>query len=747
MQKLKRSISGPMLLSHHSSENDNSSRYVAKNNQSLRIDITESSSDLLSSRYHSSFRALSGCSVDREKEDSFHNQSLSLIDSSLMRSESFFSARTHIELENVIAGNKLRTLHKLKGLLARGATHELMQEGKKTPTDMARVQLDFLQKSIAPLLQLSREESEKFDQFIDNQLEQCSLKLPSIIKGTIEKNKNGEIYSKNPAIDALLKYVRAKYPFEFDNLNLPKDLEVSMPLEKEILKNINHFEKGCHLQGIDIACDMPSIKKDINLSSYITRQIIKKSNTSLGENANLLSDRGKDQSSIGSMGKLSPTLSSVIEPSQHPFAFLQKIRYSVQTPHTELKNLIEQACNDMHPESLELRARLGAHAVNTVLNHKGFDWKLAIAMLISVSGSGAIAYALDMQATEKFLRSLAKKWGRENVRTRFVAAFAESLVPSPAEFFDSLVVKRIIEKMRGNAMFPSSLADLKDDLKEASIAGLISAAGSLPVNFIDVCKKLSVIPASALGSMFATATAAAMAPMQVASAREEMIAAVIQQRNSGFFKTPDVPVFDNGDLHALAKALERDAAKDVESALETTPGINQTINSMGIGQMISFFAGFAPFTALTHTGKLPEMAKKIAAIAINQPTEVLSLATGILTGNYVGHLPGLLSTDNEKNDKIAALILDSARQRVENAQKGMMDTTVEITEKQLQRIEHPALELTFPLGRTITNTMNAVADLLSSSVAKLRGKDAHPSLASMAARLAAQNAVVGDENV
>lgn len=422
----------------------------------------------------------------------------------------------------------------------------------------------------------------------------------------------------------------------------------------------------------------------------------------------------------------------------HPFEFLKGTAYEVETAHPELKRILEKALNDGDPATLELRARLGAHSINTALNQQSFDWKLLAAMGLSLGGSILIAYLLDVKAVTAMTDKVGKKLGKDSTATRFVEAFGSSTVPTPAEFFDSFFVKRIIERFRGNSLLPESMDDFKDDMKESAVAGLIAALGSIPSNLVQVTRKSAAIAGNVATNVLATATSAAMAPMQVAKAREEMIAAVIQQRTAGFFPEPKPA---GAPLHGAipAQTLLKEVGDEIEGALNVTRGVADTIKSMGVGQVLSL-AAFAPVTALAHTHRISLMMQKVAMIAVNTPTEVLSLGTGLLTGEYLGGLGGMLTTDKEKNRRIAELIVSKTIERIQNAALGKGDATVEITEAELRAIEHPALELTFPAGKGIINLMNGTIDMFAELASKVRRTPREPGLAEKAALLATRAA-------
>ena len=620
-----------------------------------------------------------------------------------------------------------QNLLKLKGFLIRGRLQAQVNNGKKDKTACVRENLQFLQDAVPALLRARRFDQSQLLDAVKRTINADVYQTPAAIEGGVERSSDGRLVSKHRVIQAVLDFVETKFPGQLASLPLSEKTHLSLPLEPDILAKARQFENGCRVRQISVIDQDEPLLVDIDLSAYSARQAIKQGTLAFTPDAALSLNAAESATAQGS-DHTAANHSRPLSADPHPFAFLQQVKYTVSSNDPALAALVERALNEHDAATLELRGRLGAHALQRVFTQSHFDWKLGAAMLLSVAGSGGIAYALDMQATARMIDELAKKWGHDDVRTRFVAALAESLVPTPAEIFDSSIVKRIIEKLRGNGLLPESWQDFKDDFKDALIAGLISAVGSLPSNLLQVSKHIATLPFNLLTNSVATATAAAMAPLEVAHAEDELAAGVLAQRHAHFFAAPALQLDDDQTQPEALKTLVRDLHSELKGALEATPGINQTINSMGIGQVISLTAGFVPFNALARTGAVSEMVQKIAMIAVNQPTEVLSLATGILTGKHIGGIGSLMTTDTEKNNRIAALILQKAQQRVANKANQRADHSLEISEDELRAIEHPSLELTFKGGRLITQLMNDTVTLFSHTVAKLKGSEPEHSL-------------------
>lgn len=614
---------------------------------------------------------------------------------------------------------------KLQGMLIRGANDHFVRAGKQSKAEAAQTSLSFLKLAIPHLVNARRAEQAAYLEQAKQLLAVDGLKQPSAASGTITRDVNGSHSSKDPFVNEVLKFVEAKLPGELARLNIPEGTRLSLPLEATVLLKAKEFEHGCKVRSIDVLDkdQRVSVDVDIDMKTYSARQSIKKGPHGFTEDARLNLDltplRAQSASSSrGASDAAEGAQAAHVAPETHPFSFLQDVTYRVESDYQALKQLIEKAFNDhepadLWPATLELRGRLGAHAINTVFNQKQFDWQLAAAMSLSVVGSTVIAGLVDMLAVKKSVKKLShvlgKHWSEKSTRMQFVAAIGESSASAAAEIFDSGVVKRVIEKMKGNSLLPESKEEFFGDMKDASISGLIASLGSLPTNFVQISKKGGAIAGNVATNVLGTATSAAMAPLEVAHAKADLAAGVMQQRKDGFFTTPDVSS-EHAKIEEAAAALAEEVNREIQGAIEATPGISETIKSMGIGQVISLAANFGVFIPLARAHIITQMMMKMGMIAANTPTEVLSLGTGILTSKF-GRLG--FTSDADKERLIAALILDKARQRVENVQRGLPDATVEITEDELRKIEHPPIEVTFTTGRHITALMNATVDLFA----------------------------------
>jgi hypothetical protein len=509
---------------------------------------------------------------------------------------------------------------------------------------------------------------------------------PAAIHGLVTRGDNGSLKCDDRAIQGILNYVQAKYPDEAKKVDLSGQAhELHFPLDTAILRNVKKFAEGCKANGID-------------LTTYSTRQAITKGVAGFGASARL-------QVSTDSPTANAQPSTQIADMS--PFAFLQGVKYQAETSAHGLRDLVNKCLNSPDPVTLELRGRLGAQAINHVIDTKRFSKEIGYAMVASVVVSGGVAFALDYYAWSAAVRAIALRLGAEHSATKFADVMLSSLTPLAAETIDSLIVKRLLGTFKHEPLLPGSFKEFLDDLKDSLKAGAIAAAGSVPGNALALVEgRWGLTLASALGTNpIATATSGAMVPSEVAKSHAQMAAGVLQQIESGFFPKPQLSVQDGT---SDAETLVRHVKSDTHDALKVAPGDGLAINSMGIGSILSLMAN-APLDLAVRMGSLDRKVQKIVAIAVNTPTEILSLGTGILTGMYLGGAGALMTTDREKNSRMVELIANKAIERLNG---GESQPSIEITKAELDAIQHPKLELSFGLGNGIVGAMNGVVDLL-----------------------------------
>lgn len=547
---------------------------------------------------------------------------------------------------------------------------------------------------------------------------------PMALQGTVGRGPDQRLTSPDKAVQAVLDYVQAKFPEEAARLSLDGTPELRLPLEADILLNAWEFSAGCRVRQIHLA-DGGTEEASIDLSTYAAREAIKKGAAAFGEQARLrpVSLKDVDPASAVDDSHLAPVPGLGSNPENRPFEFLQGVRYRAESSHEGLQALVNRTLSAGDPVTLELRGRMGAQAIQAVLSHKQFTPALGWSMLASMVASGGVAFALDVVAWGAVTKAIASAYGEDHPATQFAEVMLASLTPLFAEGMDSFVIKRLLGTFQHEPLLPESMEEFMDDLKASFVSGTIAAVGSIPNNAVELTQSWAMQPVSLVANQIAVSTSGAMVPHEVAEGHGEMASGVLERMNEGFFPAPGVALpADAGETRAR-RALADHALADTQGALEVAPGHGLSINSMGIGSVISLLTGFLPFDSMSRAHVLRPVVQKIATIMVNTPTEVLSLGTGILTANHLGGLGGRLTTDAEKHRRVIELIAHKAVERLARSQEQESGEApgIEITEDELRAIEHPSLAVTFPAGRAIVNTMNGVTDLIARCWGALRG--------------------------
>lgn len=534
------------------------------------------------------------------------------------------------------------------------------------------------------------------------------LKLPRAFEGKVTRGPDGKLASTDTAVAAILRYVEAKDPEAVRHLRIDPGCTLGLPLEPGVLLKAKEFAHGCAVRELKLAGEDSPLAVEIDMTTYATREAIKKGARGFQDGAQLTHADGAPGSPLRSEG-------------QHPFKFLQEVRFKAGSNSPALADLVERCLNDGAPATLELRGRLGALAVKSVFSQKEVTKETWVALGLSMALSGGVAAALDILAWGAVNQQLSHQFGEDDARTRFAAIMLASVTPAIAETMDSFIVGRLIEKLRGGSFQPESLSDAWDTLKNALKSGGIASVGSIGNNALELTRKWAFQPLNFAMNQIAVATSGAMVPLEVDKTHQHMTAGVIQHMNNGFFPVPEVPGAAAMTEPQQHKSLARAVGSATRPALEVAPGDGLAINSMGIGALVSQLA-FLPIDALARVGRLGEVVKSIVAIVTNTPTEVISTTIGSVTGPRLGGLGKAMTTDAEKDRLVMALIADKAIQRLNAPDANHPDASVEITEAELRAIEHPGMELTFMAGKLITGTMNGAVNLVSSVVGALRGK-------------------------
>jgi hypothetical protein len=217
-----------------------------------------------------------------------------------------------------------------------------------------------------------------------------------------------------------------------------------------------------------------------------------------------------------------------------------------------------------------------------------------------------------------------------------------------------------------------------------------------------------------------------MVPKELAKTRDQAMKAIYKMNETGFFVKPSEDF-----RKSLAKNMRQEIRKNTSLANKYRTGQNQeeetkaaytnwieletwrimeveqssrlSINSMGIGPILSGIV-FTLMQGLTFAAPgIPETYTSAATVMVNAPTEMLSFTGAILGAKHLGleRFPWLMSNDEQKNLQIMAKIFEKSTKQYENIikMKGKEHVDVEeITDAELHQIYNPFLN-TMGLGR------------------------------------------------
>lgn len=536
--------------------------------------------------------------------------------------------------------------------------------------------------------------------------------FPKKLSGRVHKTADGHFESDNEAIQGAISFAAVKYPQDFARLTLPEGgIDVALPLEGHALLQTRRFVEGTRVTELQLA-DGTTKSTNIDLATYTARSAILQSTSAFVDDAQLRTPALTHAHEVAG-----------VQVEEHPLAFLQTVKYDVRTEHDGLRALLNRAMSDHDPTTLELRGRLGAQAIMSVMGTKKFTKEIGKTFFGSVAVAGGISYLMDVLAWGAVERAMIAKYGEDHPATMVVKVITHSLTPVIAECVDTALIKRYIKSLKGEPFIPKTKEDAMDTAIDALKGGGIAGLGSIPNNMIDLTDSWWAYPIKLLlTNPIATATSGAGFPLEVGASHEQMAAGVVQQRNARFYSTPTRVPAGQPARAALAKQAQR----DTKGALMMNPGDETAIDSMGIGQVISFGTD-VPTDALARAGIIKRNTAKVVTIISNTPTEILSSVARLFGANHIGGRGRDLSTDAEKNEQVIALIFSKA---IERWKSGDRNRSIAITEDEMRAIEHPKLAVTFPMGMKIIDGMNGITDFLVNVGNALRGKSEHePSLA------------------
>jgi hypothetical protein len=222
-----------------------------------------------------------------------------------------------------------------------------------------------------------------------------------------------------------------------------------------------------------------------------------------------------------------------------------------------------------------------------------------------------------------------------------------------------------------------------------------------------------------------------MVPKELAKTRDQTMKAIYKMKEMGFFEKPSEDFQKSlakdmrkqmRDLHGnFWKIMLRhkyrqgkNPKEEIKAAytnwieheawrtMEVEQSSRLSINSMGIGPILSSIV-FTLMQGLTMAAPgVPEQLTSAVSVMVNAPTEMLSFTGAIIGANSWGfeRFPWLLSNDEQKNLQIMGKIFEKSTKHYELFKEGneLAAKIVEITDDELHRIYNPILR-TMGIGR------------------------------------------------
>ncbi|MGN6807253.1 MAG: hypothetical protein ACTHJZ_15140, partial [Trinickia sp.] len=180
------------------------------------------------------------------------------------------------------------TTAKLQGLHTGGSQDEIASDGSRGNASSRSSQASSRDDIAIDIEQLAAAHGTDEAHVLGETLPSVAdLRLPSVMGGTVARGRDAKLRSSDRFVNAVLKFVDAKFPGELDQLDLPMGTRLSLPLEKSILLNARRFEQGCKVQHIDVPGAEEPLSVDIDLSTYSARQAIKKGPSGFADGARL----------------------------------------------------------------------------------------------------------------------------------------------------------------------------------------------------------------------------------------------------------------------------------------------------------------------------------------------------------------------------------------------------------------------------------------------------------------------------
>lgn len=496
----------------------------------------------------------------------------------------------------------------------------------------------------------------------DDEDDEITLKLPPPCGGALSVDSSGKPVCKDDhGVQSVLNLIGELDPAALEHLNIAPGAQIHIEWDAQLMEKMGSFRRLCG--------------GNMLVATDLLRDAIAKGGSAFTPEARM---PGTDQ---------------------HPSDFLRDVGIQIRvTPDNGASARLQAALT--HPLAdpakqarlAKFRGDFGAMSMLSLATNKDFNKELAYGLGASLVGTGAIGATFDYGIWASVKTAIgpaaAAKYG----------PLLDSLTPLFAETFDSMVIKRLMEVMKGGSFMPAHLSEALGDLKGAAFSGSIAAVGSLPNNFVrDLAKaakdsghdKLAVglLVLKQVTNLLATWTSGAMVPLEVMEDHQALVDQKMAMIEAGTIPRPQV---DDVLKHVSDEAL---------ATLRAGRGTGSAIRSMATGGEIAATLGLM-LSLLSHAGVLPSTVEQLITLMYSTPTEVISMVSTMAAEKWVG-------ADSSKED--ARITTDAAKQ------SGMLGQIAKSDQTSLADLDHiarPYGERNAQLGYAVTVALGGAMGLV-----------------------------------
>jgi len=535
---------------------------------------------------------------------------------------------------------------------------------------------------------------------------------PAPVTGTVARNSDGSIGASNPMLQSAVDYVRGKCgPEAFAGLAQGANVQLTMSAPDNIVTLHKLVQSACSVDkiGANLVMKEPGADAEVeaNVTLALLRRVMTEGPAAIGKNA-----------AVGGGGTMLEALRRAGTPTFTGDAALSK------------------SINDALAASAEEHggdeaAALGAAWLYGMERRKQLDSVGAAAWLMSLGGSGGIGAAAEYGAikpAENKLFGAGFKPQDLTAGQKLLSGALHAAGALPPEAFDSVVISKFINHLEGESMVPA-LADAKQGLT----AGAIAAAAAYPAALVEAFKEAMPPAVKAVASLLtteiATFGAGAIVPIELAKARVNTKAAILQAIADGRM----APVPQGQDPEAFIDQL---TAKCLDDSVGTETAKKSLAIAAGVGTL--------PWMA-EMAGASPEVLDILSRTLLN-PVEISSLNVTIGLAQWAGGKDGFITTDARKSEQLAHMAMGSMAQAVRGKAKDaaphevVIDVepenpdTIEpaplqapaqtpsqatgsapaiLRTEHIDKVMHPRAELLAPIGGAINTALSGVATAAS----------------------------------